>query len=215
MNKKLLAVLVVSPLLLAGCAADSHFNVPNKAERVPQWVTDTEAAIARAEGSAGARACPDKVAKAKDVAKKGMETYWACRDGEAERLMAEARQLAADAEKCAGPATVGVHPVYFDTAKATLSLKGKATLDHAARVLQDNPSYTFSLVGSTDSRGGDAYNQALGQRRAAAVKDYLVSKGIAASRLSTESVGETKPAASNATVQGRAENRRVDVVIRR
>ena len=110
---------------------------------------------------------------------------------------------------------MGVHPVYFDTAQATLGPKAQATLEQAAKVLKDNPSYKFSLVGSTDARGGDAYNQALGQRRAAAVRDYLVGRGIAADRLTAASVGEAKPAASNDTPQGRAENRRVDVVIQK
>ena len=84
--------------MLAGCAAGTHFNVPNKAERVPQWVLDTEAAVARAEASAGARACPDKVAKAKDLGKKAVEVYWSCRDGEAEKLASEARDTAAAAD---------------------------------------------------------------------------------------------------------------------
>ena len=212
--KKRWGLLLVSPWVLAGCAAGTHFNVPNKADRVPQWVMDTEAAIAKAEASAGARACPDKLAKAKDLGKKAVEVYWSCRDAEAEKLASEARDTAAAAEKCAG-SSVGVHPVYFDTAQATLGPKAQATLEQAAKVLKDNPSYKFSLVGSTDSRGGDAYNQALGQRRAAAVRDYLVGRGVSADRLTTASVGETKPAASNDTPQGRAENRRVDVVIQK
>ena len=219
MNKKLFGLVVVFQLLLAGCATSSHFGVPDRAASVPQWVPDTEAAIARAEASPGARVCPDKVAKAKELAKKGMETYWACRDAEAQQLMAEARKLAADAEACTAPAAAraaaGVHSVYFGFNQATLTSAARVTLDKAVKALQENPSATFELVGSTDSVGGDAYNMALGQRRAAAVKEYLVSRGIGASRLSTESVGESKPAASNATEQGRAENRRVDLVIRK
>ncbi len=102
MNRKLLGVVVVS-LLLAGCATGTHFGVPDRAMRVPQWVLDAEAAMARAEASAGARVCPDKIAKAKELAAKAMETYWACRDLAAQRLMHEALQLAADAEACSAP----------------------------------------------------------------------------------------------------------------
>ena len=82
MNRMLLGVVVLS-LLLAGCATGSHFGVPDRATRVPQWVLDGEADIAKAEGSAGARICPEKIAKAKELAAKAMETYWACRDFEA------------------------------------------------------------------------------------------------------------------------------------
>ena len=70
-------------------------------------------------------------------------------------------------------------------------------------------------MGGRPASGSLSLAMALGQRRAAAVKEYLVSRGVAASRLSTESVGKSKPAASNATEQGRAENRRVDLVIRK
>ena len=99
MNRMLLGVVVLS-LLLAGCATGSHFGVPDRATRVPQWVLDGEADIAKAEGSAGARICPEKIAKAKELAAKAMETYWACRDFEAQVLMYQARGLAADAEAC-------------------------------------------------------------------------------------------------------------------
>ena len=71
----------------------------------------------------------------------------------------------------------------------------------------------LELQGSTDSVGSDAYNQALGERRAKAVFDYLKSKGINPNRLKMVSFGESKPVASNATDAGRAQNRRVDLVI--
>lgn len=71
----------------------------------------------------------------------------------------------------------------------------------------------LELQGNTDSVGTDAYNQALGDRRAEAVFDYLKSKGINPNRLKKVSYGESKPVASNATDAGRAQNRRVDIVI--
>ena len=81
------------------------------------------------------------------------------------------------------------------------------------KILQDNPDAVIELQGSTDSVGSDAYNKALGERRAKAVFDYLKSKGINPNRLKTVSLGESKPVASNATDAGRAQNRRVDLVI--
>ena len=68
-------------------------------------------------------------------------------------------------------------------------------------------------VGHTDSVGSDAYNQKLSVRRAEAVKAYLVSKGIEQNRVYTEGKGETQPVASNATRQGRAQNRRVEIEV--
>jgi len=79
--------------------------------------------------------------------------------------------------------------------------------------MKDNPGVVLELQGNTDSVGSDAYNMALGKRRADAVFNYLKSKGIEASRLKEASFGEGKPVASNATDAGRAQNRRVDLVI--
>jgi OOP family OmpA-OmpF porin len=66
-------------------------------------------------------------------------------------------------------------------------------------------------TGHTDSVGTDAYNQRLSERRAAAVKDYLVSKGIPASKITTIGKGESQPVATNKTAEGRQKNRRVDI----
>jgi OOP family OmpA-OmpF porin len=68
-------------------------------------------------------------------------------------------------------------------------------------------------VGHTDSIGSDAYNQALSERRANAVKDYLVSKGIEKNRVYTEGKGEKQPIATNATAEGRAKNRRTEIEV--
>jgi OOP family OmpA-OmpF porin len=101
----------------------------------------------------------------------------------------------------------------FDFNKAVLRPDGKAKVDHAIKVLQDNPSVRLSIEGHTDSVGSDAYNQKLSERRANATKEYMVSKGISASRLTTHGFGESKPVASNKTAEGRAENRRVELIV--
>jgi outer membrane protein OmpA-like peptidoglycan-associated protein len=67
--------------------------------------------------------------------------------------------------------------------------------------------------GHTDSVGSEAYNQGLSERRADAVRDYLMSKGVKASRLTARGYGESRPVASNDTEEGRAENRRVELVV--
>lgn len=76
----------------------------------------------------------------------------------------------------------------------------------------ENKSKTFELAGHTDSTGPDDYNMGLGERRADAVREFLIDNGVSGGRLTTISYGESKPVASNDTAEGRAENRRVDIV---
>ena len=71
----------------------------------------------------------------------------------------------------------------------------------------------INIYGHTDSKGADAYNQTLSEKRADAVKTYLVSKGIVSSRLFAMGLGETQPIATNDTDAGRAQNRRVEFAI--
>ena len=101
----------------------------------------------------------------------------------------------------------------YDFDKATLKAEGQATLDKIARDLSKIKLEVIIAVGNTDSVGTDAYNMALGQRRAQSVKAYLVSKGVDGSRIYTESKGKSNPVASNATEQGRAKNRRTDIEV--
>lgn len=86
------------------------------------------------------------------------------------------------------------------------------------RVLADNlndyPNSTVIVVGHTDSTGGAAYNQRLSERRAGSVAAVLRSEGVASARLRTQGQGEAQPVASNATASGRAQNRRVEIIIR-
>jgi len=101
----------------------------------------------------------------------------------------------------------------YDFDKATLKPEGKATLDKIARDLGKIKLEVIIAVGNTDSVGTDAYNVALGQRRAQSVKAYLTSKGVDGSRIYTESKGKSNPVASNATAEGRAKNRRTDIEV--
>ena len=101
----------------------------------------------------------------------------------------------------------------YDFDKSTLKPEGKATLDKIAADLSKIKLEVIIAVGNTDGIGTDAYNMALGQRRAQSVKDYLVSKGVDQSRIYTESKGKSNPVASNATAEGRAKNRRTDIEV--
>ena len=101
----------------------------------------------------------------------------------------------------------------YDFDKASLKPEGMATLDKIARDLSKIKLEVIIAVGNTDSVGSDAYNMALGQRRAQSVKAYLTSKGVDGSRIYTESKGKSNPVASNATAEGRAKNRRTDIEV--
>ncbi|TMB21265.1 MAG: OmpA family protein [Deltaproteobacteria bacterium] len=107
---------------------------------------------------------------------------------------------------------VTLHGPQFDFNKATLKPGGKKMVDEAVDVMKEKPGLKVSVEGHTDSIGADAYNQKLSERRAGAVRDYMVSQGIDAARISVKGFGKTKPIASNATAAGRAENRRVEII---
>ena len=99
----------------------------------------------------------------------------------------------------------------FDFDKATLRPEGKAKLDELVSKAGAIKLEVILVVGHTDRIGSDSYNQKLSERRAAAVKSYLVSKGIEANRVYTEGKGEKQPVADNKTSEGRAKNRRVEI----
>lgn len=99
----------------------------------------------------------------------------------------------------------------FDFDKSVLKAEGKKSLDEAVAKMKGIDVEVIIATGHTDSIGTEAYNQKLSERRANAVKDYLVSKGVPANKVTTLGKGETQPVATNKTKDGRAKNRRVDV----
>lgn len=102
--------------------------------------------------------------------------------------------------------------VLFDTDKSTIKPEFVPMLNNAVKVMEENPGLTVRIEGHTDSRASEAYNQKLSERRAAAVKEYLVTHGVAASRMETIGYGEMRPWDTNATPEGRYQNRRVEFV---
>lgn len=100
---------------------------------------------------------------------------------------------------------------YFAYDKFELTTHGQDTLSVVTQFMQSHPDSKIEVQGHTDSRGTEAYNQKLSERRANAVKQYLVSQGIAESRISVKGLGESQPVADNKTEAGRAKNRRVVV----
>ena len=103
--------------------------------------------------------------------------------------------------------------VLFGYDRSDLSASAQANLDKLTNVLQKYPDTDIEVIGHTDDKGTDQYNQALSERRASSVATYLRSKGISSSRVTTKGMGESDPKVSNDTDAGRAENRRVEFVI--
>jgi OmpA-OmpF porin, OOP family len=99
----------------------------------------------------------------------------------------------------------------FDFDKSVLRPDGRKSIDDAVAKMKGVDIEMVIATGHTDSVGTDAYNQRLSERRAAAVKEYLVSKGIPASKITTIGKGESQPVATNKTAEGRQKNRRVDI----
>jgi OOP family OmpA-OmpF porin len=99
----------------------------------------------------------------------------------------------------------------FDFDKSVVRPDGKKSIDEALDKLRGVDLEMVIATGHTDSIGSAAYNQKLSERRAAAVKAYLVSKGIPASKVTTIGKGKTQPVATNKTAEGRQKNRRVDI----
>ncbi|EXS69790.1 OmpA family protein [Sphingobium sp. Ant17] len=103
--------------------------------------------------------------------------------------------------------------ITFAYDRADVQPQFQPTLNDVASVLAQYPKTYIDVFGHTDSDGADAYNQTLSERRAQAVSSYLVSRGVQSARIGTRGFGETQPIASNATEEGKAANRRVEIKI--
>jgi len=106
---------------------------------------------------------------------------------------------------------VRIEGANFDTNSAKLRATAHGKLQEIVDFAAQNPNTNFEVSGHTDDRGSDVLNQKLSEKRAASVKAYLVSKGVAADRITAQGYGETKPVEDNKTKAGRAANRRVEV----
>jgi len=107
---------------------------------------------------------------------------------------------------------VAVYGIEFDTGKAILKPESEKVLAQVLALLNGQPEWKMKIEGHTDSTGTKAGNQTLSQQRAAAVVAWLVTNGIMRTRLIAAGLGDTQPIADNATEEGRARNRRVELV---
>jgi OOP family OmpA-OmpF porin len=192
MNKTLKLVLAGVVTVAAGATS---------AQSVDNWVNSTGTPWRNGDGTL----CWRDAAWTPATAAKGC-------DGFLEPKKAAAAKPAAKPKVTQTKITLQADTLY-DFDKATLKPEGKATLDKVAADLGKIRLEVVIAVGNTDSVGSDAYNMALGQRRAQSVKAYLISKGVDGSRIYTESKGKSNPVATNATAEGRAKNRRTDIEV--
>jgi len=111
--------------------------------------------------------------------------------------------------------SVALHGILFDTGQATIRDESKGDLQAIGDLLKQQPALRLEIQGHTDNVGAPDANRRLSEARAAAVKQYLVANlSVPADRLTTSGVGDAKPVADNTTEQGRAQNRRVELVRR-
>ena len=123
------------------------------------------------------------------------------------------RGAAVDALGCPRKGSVTLKGVNFEFNSARLTGESRPILDEVAADLEKHPRLKVELEGHTDSVGADAYNLKLSQQRADAVREYLISQGVAATQLTARGFGESRPLANNNTADGRAENRRVAMAV--
>ena len=107
---------------------------------------------------------------------------------------------------------VRIYGINFDTDSDVIKPESKTALDSIVKLTKEKPDWKFTIEGHTDSTATAAHNQTLSEKRAASVKAYLVTAGVAATRLNTLGFGATKQVGDNNTSIGRAQNRRVELV---
>ncbi len=105
-----------------------------------------------------------------------------------------------------------IYGINFDTDSDVIKPESKAALDTIVKLAKEKGDWKFTIEGHTDSTATAAHNQTLSEKRAAAVKAYLATAGVAAARMTAQGLGATKPIADNNTAIGRAQNRRVELV---
>lgn len=130
----------------------------------------------------------------------------------ADRAQVQLRKLESMREE-AGRLVISLSGVLFEAGGNELSAPAQSRLDTVAQALAAYPDRNIVVEGHTDDRGSDATNQQLSQKRADAVREYLASRGVPADRMRSLGRGEANPIAANDTAEGRANNRRVEVIV--
>jgi outer membrane protein OmpA-like peptidoglycan-associated protein len=172
-------------------------------------------ALARAQADAAAAQAQAQAAQAQAQAAAAQQTAQQASEQTAqmrERLKDQLNQVLQTRETARG-LIVNMSDVLFDTGQYTLKPGAREKLAKVSGILLAYPNLQLQVEGYTDNVGSDQFNQKLSEERADAVRDYLTSQGVRMGNISATGYGESDPVADNATAQGRAENRRVQLVV--
>ena len=131
---------------------------------------------------------------------------------ELSKLLRKSMESTMDTRDSARGAVMSLPGISFETGKAALKVSGQLTLAKLAGIAQVFPDVNMRVEGFTDSTGNAATNQKLSTDRAKSVYDFLIAQGVAASRLAFQGMGPSNPVADNATADGKAKNRRVEII---
>ena len=178
-----------------------------------------EKQVQEAEAARLAQTAQQLAATQEQLAKQGQELQDEReRRAEAEKRAAEAAanlaKFATVKQETRGMVITLSGNVMFESNKSTLFPGAREKLNDVAEALtQQDPESQIVVEGHADSRGDDQYNMELSQERAESVREYLVSQGIDANRIRAKGYGETRPIADNSSPEGRANNRRVEIVV--
>jgi outer membrane protein OmpA-like peptidoglycan-associated protein len=219
----LVVIAVFSLSLMVGCTSmEKRPAYRGGYLYYPTALVNADRALDEARMAGKDRECPAEFNAAKDMVDKAYEVYMSCRTKEAIAMAQEA----IDKIKALCPAPVArvidrltIH-VNFDFDKSNIRDVDEAELKKAIDFVRKYPGSRVQLEGHTDSKGTEEYNQKLSERRAEAVKQYLIEEGaVDRAMISATGYGELRPIAPNTTQdgkdnpEGRAENRRVEVLI--
>ena len=211
-----LAVLSLS--VMFGCAGMEFApKDPYPYWYYPKEMPEAGRAIAAARQAGKDKQCPKEFEAARDLKKKAYEVYAACRTQEA---IALAKEATAKAKALCGVIDRMTVHVNFDFDKSDIRQADIAQLKKAVAFVKKYPGSKVKLEGHTDGKGTEQYNQKLSERRAEAVKQYLIKEGaVGQAKITAMGYGKTKPIAPNTTKDGkddpagRAKNRRVEILI--
>jgi OmpA-OmpF porin, OOP family len=213
-----LLIPVLSFMFLIGCGG-RQFAPKYAVWYYPPELVQADRAIKEAKKAGKDKACPVEFKEAKGMMKQAYEVYLACNTKEGIALAQKATKMAKalcpahpkKPEKVIDKMTLMIN---FDFNKANIREADMDELEKGVKFIKKYPNAKIKIAGHTDSIGSDAFNQGLSERRAAAAKKYFADQGkIEAKRMSPVGYGESKPIAPNKTEEGRAKNRRVEILI--
>ena len=180
-----------------------------EAERAAAAKAQADAERARAEAERAKAEAEAEAARARaEAASKAAQSAAEAR----EKLLSQLNSVLATSESARG-LIVNMSDVLFDTGKYTLKPGTQVSLAKVSGILQSYPGLKLQVEGYTDSTGTPEFNQKLSENRADAVRDFLVSMGVAQGNIVATGYGQNHPVAENNTVAGRAQNRRVQLVV--